>query len=201
MPTRINPTITKDVAQDMYINKQMSMKELAKFASVTDGTVKRWLIEWNIPVRDVKETFNIKRFMKFGDKNHRWKNGKTKNYGYIVLNPLDDPFKRGKKRVEHLIISEQRVGRILHRGECVHHLDGNKLNNNPMNLCMMPSCTHSLIHKILGDVGMKQLINGDYGLVLELIDNNKYRSIIVNIYVHKKSLITEETRKCKRHSL
>lgn len=33
------------------------------------------------------------------------------------------------------------LGRPLRRGEVVHHRDGNKLNNDPMNLEVLPSQT------------------------------------------------------------
>ena len=49
---------------------------------------------------------------------------------------------------EHVLIAEQKLGRRLNKGECVHHVDGNKLNNSPDNLIVFASKKdHSSFHK------------------------------------------------------
>ena len=42
-------------------------------------------------------------------------------------------------RHEHRRMAEAKLGRPLKAGEVVHHLDGNKLNNDPANLAVLPS--------------------------------------------------------------
>jgi len=52
----------------------------------------------------------------------------------------------------HWWVMEQKIGRerrvYLHsRGYVIHHIDGNKLNNNPRNLKMIPKAKHERKHK------------------------------------------------------
>ena len=42
-------------------------------------------------------------------------------------------------RHEHRAVAESVLGRPLKAGEIVHHIDGNKHNNNPENLMVFPS--------------------------------------------------------------
>jgi len=47
----------------------------------------------------------------------------------------------------HRQIAEQILGRPLRTGEVVHHIDGNKLNNDPTNIQVLPSQSeHARIH-------------------------------------------------------
>jgi len=50
-------------------------------------------------------------------------------------------------RHEHRRIAESTIGRALCKGEIVHHIDGNKFNNAPENLLVLPSrAEHARIH-------------------------------------------------------
>ena len=49
-------------------------------------------------------------------------------------------------RHTHRIVAEQILGRPLKVGEIVHHIDGNKRNNDPTNLMVMTQSEHCRIH-------------------------------------------------------
>lgn len=47
---------------------------------------------------------------------------------------------------EHRYLMEQKLGRLLRPGEVVHHLDGDRLNNNPENLEATTNSQHTAAH-------------------------------------------------------
>jgi len=47
----------------------------------------------------------------------------------------------------HRVLVENRIGRLLERGEDVHHVDGNKDNNDPGNLTIMSHREHARLHR------------------------------------------------------
>jgi hypothetical protein len=54
-------------------------------------------------------------------------------------------------RHEHRVVAEALLGRPLAPGEVVHHKDGDKLNNSPDNLEVLPSqAAHMKQHKHIG---------------------------------------------------
>ena len=49
-------------------------------------------------------------------------------------------------RHTHRIVAEKMIGRPLRTGEIVHHIDGNKRNNEPSNLMVMTQSEHCRLH-------------------------------------------------------
>lgn len=47
---------------------------------------------------------------------------------------------------EHRVVAEQILGRPLKSDEVVHHIDGNKRNNDPSNLQIMTQSEHVKLH-------------------------------------------------------
>ena len=58
-------------------------------------------------------------------------------------------FSDGSCKKEHIYIMEKIIGRKLKKGECVHHIDGNRANNNVSNLKLMTIGEHSALHRKL----------------------------------------------------
>ena len=79
---------------------------------------------------------------KIGEKNPMWKGGRHNDgHGYIRINL------GGKKYImEHRYIMEKHLGRKLEKWEHVHHIDGNKKNNNLKNLIVMKKSQHHKLH-------------------------------------------------------
>lgn len=51
----------------------------------------------------------------------------------------------------HRRVMERIIGRTLGYNEVVHHIDGNKLNNDPANLTVMTRSEHAKLHSNQGD--------------------------------------------------
>jgi hypothetical protein len=52
-----------------------------------------------------------------------------------------------KSRSVHVVAMEKRLGRRLLEDECVHHIDGNKTNNQDNNLALVTRSGHSRLHR------------------------------------------------------
>lgn len=57
-----------------------------------------------------------------------------------------DP-KTGKTKSTHRRVAEKKLGGKIYSGNEVHHIDGNKTNNRPSNLTVIPKSKHSSIHR------------------------------------------------------
>lgn len=67
------------------------------------------------------------------EKYHRLSKGKDENGKRILID-------------EHRYVMEKHLGRKLKRNEIVHHIDGNKSNNNIENLTIMSLSEHARLH-------------------------------------------------------
>jgi len=70
------------------------------------------------------------------ENNYNWKGGIIYSEGYRYILCPNHPKAKSKKGyvAEHVLVMELILGRFLRKGEVVHHIDGNKLNNFPLNL-------------------------------------------------------------------
>lgn len=86
-----------------------------------------------------------------GSESWQWKGGKTMRRGYVYVFAPDHPVCQGNGRkyvAEHRLVMEKKLGRYLKSTEYVHHVDGDKLNNDPANLEIIGGSEHAKRHWI-----------------------------------------------------
>ena len=80
--------------------------------------------------------------------NSNWKGGVRKKGGYVLElchgHPAAD---RWGYVYQHRLVMERHLGRLLTQGEIVHHLDGDKANNDLSNLELLRQSDHVRLHE------------------------------------------------------
>lgn len=84
-------------------------------------------------------SLNAKKYI--GNKNPHWKGGRgNTGKGYIWIYSPYHPFKNRQNQVlEHRLVMEKHIKRFLLPQEVVHHINGNKQDNNLKNLKIFKS--------------------------------------------------------------
>ena len=99
----------------------------------------------------------------------RWKGGSyisSDGYRMVLCEGQYHPSGRQKYKKEHILVMEQHIGRELDTckgggGECVHHIDGDKLNNSIDNLELcIDTRDHRNLHYSLQRVAYELVQNG-----------------------------------------
>lgn len=86
---------------------------------------------------------------KCGELHHNYIGDISDGKGYeLVLKPIWYAGRKGTKHIfkHHLVICEALAIREIPKGWCVHHIDGNKVNNKLENLALMTTSAHNRLH-------------------------------------------------------
>jgi len=76
----------------------------------------------------------------WGDKNAKGTSLKPNGYLEITRGP-------NKGKTVHAVTMEARLGRSLRPDECVHHIDGDRTNNDENNLALVTRSGHTRLHR------------------------------------------------------
>jgi hypothetical protein len=123
----------------------------------------------------------IKRPQFSGENSGRWGGGEyisTDGYKMVKVEGEFHSSGRQKYQPEHVIIYEKFLGRKLkttqgYRGEQVHHIDGNKLNNSLDNLVLCKDITgHRNLHCQLEEIAYELVRKG---IIIFDKETNKYK--------------------------
>jgi hypothetical protein len=120
--------LTKEYFEREYIKNKRTLDDLSEEIGLSARTLSKYLNKFGV----------------------RKQNGrKITQEGYVKIFSPDHPFKDANQYVyEHRLVMEKKLGRYLTKEEVVHHIDGDKLNNNIENLELFESAqSHKAFHK------------------------------------------------------
>lgn len=115
------------------INKVRSVRSLQKLLSCSKQTCYDCADRYGIKIRG------------------RWQPFTRREKGYLHGGYL--PYKNPNN---HRRVAERALGRKLKRGECVHHVDGDKLNNTNTNLLICTKGYHRWLHNEMSRLYQKE---------------------------------------------
>ena len=95
---------------------------------------------------DMRPSFVLQRSMKL-PYTPDWDHVSTAN-GYRVVRCVGHPkaWKKGSYVYVHVVVAEQKLGRLLRDDELAHHDDENKFNNSPENIVVTSRPEHTRLH-------------------------------------------------------
>jgi len=119
------------------IEKKRKTKDIAIELKCSQANVIQWANKFAIPLsspyaKGAESPFYKGIVITGGYKNiKKYEHPRANSNGYIA---------------EHILIMEKKIGRFLKTEEIVHHIDGNKLNNDKNNLYLCDKSSHRKIH-------------------------------------------------------
>jgi hypothetical protein len=131
-----------------------SVHALARSLGVHDERIKEVL-----EAQDVEIVKNL-----WGEHHPRWTGGRSvSHYGYVRLTlPRDDPMREmvdGRGMVfEHRLVMARHLNRPLRADETVHHIDGDRQNNNLSNLQLRVGAHGVGVKAMCGDCGSTNVL-------------------------------------------
>lgn len=125
--------------------KGLSMGKIAEMVGITPSGVRKYFVKFGIKRRPKYAVFQSH------DTNPGWHGGRNiRSNGYVEIYAPAHPNANVRKYVyEHQLVMEQHIGRPLRPGEVVHHIDGDKTNNDIKNLMLLSNEDHAKLHMYL----------------------------------------------------
>lgn len=152
--------INKEFLYDQYIMQEKAVKQIRREFGWGVNTIKRWLRYHEIPLRDIRDAIIRRQRGNTGNKHPRWL-GKRNLGGYIYTYFPDHPSSNKQGYMaQHRLIAEQILGRYMREDEVVHHIDGDRANNEKDNLYPTNRAGHRRASASLMRIGFELIAMG-----------------------------------------
>ncbi len=140
----------RDTLYRLYVEEQKSTSQVASVLGIPVSRARTFLERAHIPMRPPGDAFRLcvmegrrRPTGRKGAENAAWKGGRrVTSGGYVELRLPDHPRARANGYVfEHIVVWEDHNG-PLPPGWHIHHINGDKQNNDISNLSGIPSQEH-----------------------------------------------------------
>lgn len=128
---------------DQYVSNKLFINDIARMCSVSHACILKWLIRHGIERRG--------QARRSGRDNPHWKGGtyiSSQGYRFVMAKGHHRAI-NGGYIPEQVLIAEKLLGRELIRDEVIHHIDGDRKNNDPSNLYLFTKKEHDDYHHYL----------------------------------------------------
>lgn len=100
-----------------------------------------------------------------GSEHSQWKGGRGIKSGYwTVYNPTHHRTLNNGRVFEHILVAEKKYGKPIPRGKPIHHINFDRLDNNPSNLYLCENnAEHMDLHYSLESIARELFAEGVIG--------------------------------------
>jgi len=160
-PQGKNCPYSKAFLEDLYINQGLTRRQIAESLDVTISVISNWFISKDIRLSEEQHsmaTNGLSRELADKSRNERGLRSKQKAHtnthiiaGYRFLHNPGHPMAKDTGYFqEHRHVVEAYLHRFLTCDEVVHHIDGNKANNDLLNLALFANDSqHKRFHRVV----------------------------------------------------
>lgn len=155
---REGPRVAKELGNREWLSEQIKSKtdsEIAAELGCSNAIVSYWVYQHGLRDKDIGKSEICKAAYRkkwpegrMGEVAGNWRGGRRiLPSGYVYIHTPEHPNASQAGYVaEHRLVMEKKLGRYLESSEVVHHLDGNKRNNDLDNLAVLVRGQHVSEH-------------------------------------------------------